>query len=345
MDYGRDTEKLLSRIEQYCSEAYQQERDAGHVKGFTLDLNNLEVDSLPDLRGLPPIKILTCMNVPLKSLPPLPEMLEELYIGPSEITVLPELPATLRTLFVPNSPLVRLPTPLPPCLELLYCSATFITSLPPLPPTLERLYCGHIHMTHLPPLPPNLKELSIDHTQVSNLPPLPSSLLFLSCKSTKLPAIPKLPDGFLRLECDGNPQIKSLPRLPPLLNFLSCRNTNITDLPPIPSTLKTLLCCDAKIRSFPDLPPTLFHRNPMDRLGIFSNLDFDRYCHPSLYQGDDEALEDFFLRWSDWLSMDRVNFRTKLLAEDLIATTWHPDRFERWCLDEDEKRENIALFA
>ena len=31
--------------------------------------------------------------------------------------------------------------------------------------------------------------------------------------------------------------------------------------------------------------------------------------------------------------------------EELIAYTWHPDRFELWCLDEEEKKENRELFA
>lgn len=37
--------------------------------------------------------------------------------------------------------------------------------------------------------------------------------------------------------------------------------------------------------------------------------------------------------------------RIDSLKEELMAITWHPDRFLRWCIDEDEKRENECLFA
>ena len=28
------------------------------------------------------------------------------------------------------------------------------------------------------------------------------------------------------------------------------------------------------------------------------------------------------------------------IEEELIAKTWHPRRFQKWCLDEDQKKEN-----
>lgn len=33
------------------------------------------------------------------------------------------------------------------------------------------------------------------------------------------------------------------------------------------------------------------------------------------------------------------------LKEELMAMTWHPDRFQEWCLDEEEKAENRTLFG
>jgi hypothetical protein len=29
----------------------------------------------------------------------------------------------------------------------------------------------------------------------------------------------------------------------------------------------------------------------------------------------------------------------------LMAATWHPDRFQHWCLDEEEKKEEMIDFA
>ena len=325
MAYGPDTAKLLRRIEEYCSETKHQERNAGVEEAFALDLALLDVHSLPDLRALPPIKTLRCYNTNLRSLPPFPEMLEQLYCGPVESPVLPELPSTLQVLFIGTSGLSTLPDPLPPCLKQLSLWKTSVTTLPPLPSTLEHL--------------------SIDQSPISVIPPLPPSLLYLSCKYTNVSVIPALPTGLLRLECDSNPQITHLPRLPPSLKGLWCRGTNVTDLPSLPSSLEELMCNETNVRVLPDLPPLLFRTHPLDIYGVLGRLHFDRYSHPSLERGIDESFQDFVLRWNNWYSKERTQKRTSLVAEDLIAATWHPDRFEQWCLDEEEKKENEEMCA
>ncbi len=40
-----------------------------------------------------------------------------------------------------------------------------------------------------------------------------------------------------------------------------------------------------------------------------------------------------------------VEQRLGSLKEEVIAAGWHPDRFERWCLDEEEKKEHEEMFA
>jgi len=57
-----------------------------------------------------------------------------------------------------------------------------------------------------------------------------------------------------------------------------------------------------------------------------------------------EKLYDYNLRWEELRSKERIQARTKELWEDLIPAAWHPDRFEAWCLDEEEKKENEELF-
>lgn len=37
--------------------------------------------------------------------------------------------------------------------------------------------------------------------------------------------------------------------------------------------------------------------------------------------------------------------RMDILKDELIAISWHPDRFMAWCLDEEEKKENKRLFG
>ena len=39
------------------------------------------------------------------------------------------------------------------------------------------------------------------------------------------------------------------------------------------------------------------------------------------------------------ISQIRIVSRTKLIQDELLAVSWHPDRFEAWCLDEDHRRE------
>ena len=54
------------------------------------------------------------------------------------------------------------------------------------------------------------------------------------------------------------------------------------------------------------------------------------------------------LRWS-LLEFIQINIgimflKTKLIKEELIAETWQPDRFIRWCLDNEELREIDWVF-
>jgi len=37
--------------------------------------------------------------------------------------------------------------------------------------------------------------------------------------------------------------------------------------------------------------------------------------------------------------------QTKQIKEELIAETWHPDRFIRWCVDNEELREIEETFG
>jgi hypothetical protein len=45
------------------------------------------------------------------------------------------------------------------------------------------------------------------------------------------------------------------------------------------------------------------------------------------------------------LEKQKQKLKVDALKEELMAMTWHPDRFQDWCLDEEEKAENRMLFA
>jgi hypothetical protein len=91
-----------------------------------------------------------------------------------------------------------------------------------------------------------------------------------------------------------------------------------------------LYCDFTQLTSLPELPPGL----QIVECGNTPLL---------LQRKEGESIKDYALRWDDWRSKQRSVNRTKSLAEDLIAATWHPDRFERWCLDEEEKKENEEM--
>lgn len=59
-------------------------------------------------------------------------------------------------------------------------------------------------------------------------------------------------------------------------------------------------------------------------------------------------LHDIFLpEFYDLYKMER-NLQKELIdsmKEELMAVTWHPDRFMIWCLDEEEKAENRMMFG
>jgi Leucine-rich repeat (LRR) protein len=133
----------------------------------------------------------------------------------------------------------------------------------------------------------------------------------LYCHSTQLKSLPNLPDGLRLLHCSHTPLL-SLPNLPVGLQELYCHFTPLISLPELPSGLQVLECGNT---------PLLLQR--IER----------------------ESINDYNLRWDEWRSKKRSIERTKVLAEDIIAASWHPDRFERWCLDEEEKKENEELMG
>lgn len=214
-----------------------------------------------------------------------------------------------------------------PELKLIHLGNLPITKLPPLPTNLHSLWCTNTLITDLSPLPRNVTTLCCSGTLILELPPLPSELTYLYCRETAISSLPPLPPTLTYLSCE-NTQISKLPALPTGLHHLYCSNTRISNLPELPSTLKTLECRNTMISVLPELPPTL----------TLLNTDG---CPLLVTRKEGESIQDYNER-----SMRlRIQKRTKNFYEDLIASTWHPNRFETWCLDNDEKRENKEMIA
>jgi len=150
------------------AEAVRKMLDCLHNGNPELNLDNLDITSLPDL--LPPdITGLYVNRVPLNHLPPLPSGLQKLYVGNNQLDSLPALPHTLKTLFAVNARLRSLP-PLPAGLINMEVAGNQLRSLPPLPHTLRTLYVNDNQLRSLPPLPHTLRTLYVNYNQLRSLP-------------------------------------------------------------------------------------------------------------------------------------------------------------------------------
>lgn len=166
----------------------------------------------------------------------------------------------------------------------------------------------------------DLIELNLAFMNITSLPPLPEHILALHCHDTNLTVLPYLPEGLVVLYCYNTP-LTSLPTLPDTLMNLNCSHTRITSLPELPKHLMTLWCNNTLLTTVPELPVTITY--------------FDAYESPLIIQrGDDEDLRAYNRRWREWredhVSKPRVQERTRLLKEEMMAAAWHPDRVERW---------------
>ena len=185
-----------------------------------------------------------------------------------------------------------------------------INSLPPLPASLQVIDCSNTPITSLPPLPDSLKILACNYTKITSLPPLPKSLQCLFCSDTPITSLPPLPDSLNSLTC-FHTKITSLPSLSDSLKLIYCFNTPITSLPPFPASLDSLMCYNC--------PNLLIQRK------------------------ENESIQAYEARWKvfrEKIVRDRCVQRCKAVKGDLMAKTWHPKRFETWCLDVQEQEFN-----
>jgi hypothetical protein len=214
---------------------------------------------------------------------------------------------------------------LPTDLTELHLNATYIVELDCalLPDTLEFLDledCWHLK-------------------RILNLDRLPV-LSYLNVSGSSIASLPRLPASLTTLKASFCRKLTSLPLLlRTKLRMLTLYRTPIVRLPDLPETMWSLDIALTNVRGedFPMIPDSL------------SILNTD----------GTPAVEDGFIpsRWdTEPFSVHAVRVRTfwnaclrkekfDALHESLIAATWHPDRFERWCLDEDEKRENASMMG
>ena len=169
-------------------------------------------------------------DLPIKTLPPLPDNLEELVCYNTKLTALPaRLPPHLRALDITyTDTLTALPDNLPNTLQNLQCFASGLRTLPNrLPTSLIELDISKTHITTLPDIIlPSLKLLEINNTKITHVPDnIARNLTFLSCFEGKLKELPNTMDNIQYIGCMDCP-IKSIPtNLPQTLNKLTLFRT------------------------------------------------------------------------------------------------------------------------
>ena len=298
---------------------------------------------------------MTVENLDIYFIPRIPHGVKHLYIHDlKNLTSLPPLPATLEMIVIRNTPLKNLPD-LPDSLRILDCSNINIKSLPSLPALLYMLACSDCRISDLPPLPSSLSILDCNNTDITSLPLLHNlPLNNLKCENTKITSLPPLPSSMFYLQC-GNTEIKFLPPLPDKLVHLYCSNTGLTSLPsPLPKSLTYFNCEGCKIEEYPSLPSEMcFISFPKNETTPFELKDYhfhiSRWCPNNFSQLCEESTcvhetpEEFYKIWKEKFDKnikERNVKRCKSVKGDLMEKTWHPARYQSWCLDVKEQNFN-----
>jgi Leucine-rich repeat (LRR) protein len=198
----------------------------------------------------------------LDSVPPLPDMLEILYISNNQIKTLDNLPSGLKALEAVKAGLEKLPAELPAGLAYLDVRDNGLASLPALPETLRKLDASNNGLREFPSKCPGaLEELSLIGNHITRIPnDLHAGLRKLHLSSNPLKQLPDTwPVGLKELDL-SNTGITQFPNnLPAGLRLLRLNNNPLTQLPDIwPPGLEILDLTGTGITEFPkNLPAGL----------------------------------------------------------------------------------------
>lgn len=209
-----------------------------HLK--TLLCSNTGLVNLPLL--LPPqLKKLDCSKSLIRTLPELPNCLEELNVSFCiSLAQLPVLPRNLKVLQICGCNKIDA-FQIPPKLVHLECSfIRNLKQLEELPTTLTRLNCMSTGITTLDCSNlVNLQELKCGYNDLCSLS-FPPTLQSLSCIGIRIKEL-QFPSSLKYLDCTGVP-ITHLDTLPRSLVYLNCSHTGISSLEGLPEQLQEIVC-------------------------------------------------------------------------------------------------------
>lgn len=119
-----------------------------NIREIQLQEKNLKW--LPDLTRFTQLRLFSCSNNKLTSLPALPDSLETLFCSNNILTNLPALPLSLKELYCDNNKLTSLPLLPDNVLFTINCSNNQLTILPKIPDSLYMLYCYNNQINYIP---------------------------------------------------------------------------------------------------------------------------------------------------------------------------------------------------
>ncbi len=224
-------------------------------------------------------------------------------------------------------------------------SRNHFEKLPPLKDSIEELTYNDCFIKEITSFPPNLKQLYLGNNYIEKIENLPDSIEILYLHdSWCLETLPPLPKNLKKLVLCSSPGIKKLPPLPPNLETLCLDSMNLEYLPNLPKNLKNLTLNGSKIKELPFLPDSLetlqiAKTNIQVLPNIPKNFKFIwcRMCPKLKIQKKDNEYEKSYLkRWIPVIQEEekkRAIQRCKGVKGDLMAATWHPDRYQDWCID------------
>ena len=201
---------------------------------YELYLNDMGLESLPDLTPAFDLSTFECRNNRLRSLPPLPEGIWQMDVSNNRLETL-AMSALPSSLNIRNNRLQSLPG-----LEgvnFLDCSENQLEALPALPEYLFSLVCDNNLIESIPTIPPYMQTLQIRNNLLTQLPEIPESLLNLIVSGNQLRSLPVLSKNHVVQELDvSNNLLTEMPDLSVLTNlhFIHLSNNFLTQTPFIP---------------------------------------------------------------------------------------------------------------
>jgi Leucine-rich repeat (LRR) protein len=230
--------------------------------------------------------------VDVRSVPPLPDDLEALYLMDARIIDWRHLPPRLKTLSLRRCALRRVPADLPPGLEVLDLSDNVLARLPAsLPAGLRRLKVTSNVLEMLPAdLPANLEYLDAANNRLTGMADLPAALRVLHIERNILTELPsRLPSGLERLYVSAN-RLTQLPDdLPTSLRVLDLSHNRLSALP---RTVLDLIRCTIHLQHNP-IPSGRIPRMPPDQHGPAIEVS----PHYGIPAGEPETLGKVVRHW------------------------------------------------